>query len=199
MRRQPDYYSRQAKAQGYPARSVFKLKEMQKRFRLIRPGQKILDIGASPGSWSRFALEELKGRGLVVGVDLQEVGPAARGANYRFIRGDIFSDEVMARIAALGPFDLVLSDAAPSTSGTVVQDVQRSLDIGLRVLEIGEGVLKGGGGLVVKIFQGGEEKQVLDRMRRSFVHARAIRPEASRSESREVFFVGQSYQRRKKA
>lgn len=200
MRREQDYYGRKAKAEGYPARSVYKLMEIQKRFRLLRPGQKVLDVGAAPGSWSQYVLEELRGRGQVVGLDLQEAGfKGKESAAYRFFRGDLFSEEVRERLAGLGPYDLVLSDAAPSTSGMVIQDVQRSLEIVQRVLDLAEALLKPGGGLVVKIFQGGEEKQVLDRLRALFARAQAFRPQSSRSESREVFYIGLSYHGRKKA
>ena len=200
MRREQDHYGRKAKAEGYPARSVYKLMEIQKRFHVLRPGQKILDVGAAPGSWSQYALEELRGKGQVVGLDLQEVGFRSKvSPNYRFFRGDLFAEEVQEQLAVLGPYDLVLSDAAPSTSGMVIQDVQRSLEIVQRVLDLAEGLLKPGGGLVVKIFQGGEEKQVLDRLRAGFGRAQAFRPLASRSESREVFFIGLSYHGRKKA
>ncbi len=200
MRREQDHYGRRAKAEGYPARSVYKLMEIQKRFRVLRPGQKVLDVGAAPGSWSQYALEELRGKGQVIGLDLQEVSFRGKtAANYRFFRGDLFAEEWQEQLAALGPYDLVLSDAAPSTSGMVIQDVQRSLEIVEGVLELAERVLRRGGGLVVKIFQGGDEKQVLDRIRRLFERAQAFRPQASRSESREVFFIGLSFQGRKKA
>ncbi len=196
MRREQDHYGRKAKAQGYPARSVYKLMEMQRRFHLLKPGQVVLDIGAAPGSWSQYALEQLKGRGRVVGVDLQEAAfRGMGGGGYLFLRGDLFSEEIRTQIAALGPFDLVLSDAAPSTSGMVAQDVQRSLQIVERVVDIAEQVLKPGGSLVAKIFQGGEEKRVLDRLRGRFARARAFRPQASRSESRETFFLGLSFLR----
>jgi 23S rRNA (uridine2552-2'-O)-methyltransferase len=193
MERQKDYYTKLARCSGYAARSVYKLKQMNERFRLIKAGSRILDLGAFPGSWSSYALEVLKGRGRVVGVDLQElksIGLAKQKQNWQFIRGDIFSTELLERLIELGPFDLILSDTAPATSGNKAVDCQRSLEIGQRALTIAESVLKKGGQLVIKIFQGGEEKQLLEQLRKKFVKARAFKPDASRKESKELFFLG---------
>ncbi len=194
MKRDRDYYSRLARQKGYPARSVFKLAEMQKRFRLLEPGQRILDLGSAPGSWSRFCLQRLGRQGFLAGVDLQE--PRFRvpaGPQYRFIPGDLFDPQVETRIKELGPFDLVLSDAAPQTSGSSLVDVHGSLRIARRALEIAAAVLPPGGKLAVKIFQGGEEGEVLREMKSLFQRARAFKPAASRSESREIYLLGLSY------
>lgn len=191
MERQKDYYTKLARSSGYAARSVYKLKQMNERFRLIKPGSRILDLGAFPGSWSSYAMEVLKGRGRVVGVDLQELKSIGREKlNWQFIRGDIFSAELLERLIELGPFDLILSDTAPATSGNKAVDCERSMEIGQRALTIAESVLKKGGRLVIKIFQGGQEKQLLDQLRKKFVKARAFKPEASRKESKELFFLG---------
>jgi len=193
MRRNEDHYSRRARQEGFPARSVFKLQEMQERFRLIRPGARILDLGAAPGSWSQFCLQTLAGRGLVVGVDLNEpsLHPSATpGAEFRFLRGDLFAPEVEARLAEWGPYDLVLSDAAPHTSGSHLVDAQASLELAGRALELALLLLKAGGGTALKVFQGGEEVALLQRLRAGFTRARAFKPESSRRESREVYFLG---------
>ena len=191
MERQKDHYTKLARSFGYAARSVYKLKQMNERFRLIKAGSRILDLGAFPGSWSSYALEVLKGRGRVVGVDLQELKSISREKqNWQFIQGDIFSTELLERLIELGPFDLILSDTAPATSGNKTVDCERSLEIGERTLTIAESVLKKGGQLVIKIFQGGQEKQLLDQLRKKFVKARAFKPDASRKESKELFFLG---------
>jgi len=193
MRRTEDHYSRRARQQGFAARSVFKLQEMQERFRLVRPGARILDLGAAPGSWSQYCLQALAGRGLVVGVDLNEPSfdrHQGTGAEFRFLRGDLFAPEVEARLAEWGPYDLVLSDAAPHTSGSHLVDAQASLELAGRALELALRLLKSGGATAIKVFQGGQEGKLLERLRAGFTRARAFKPEASRSESREVYFLG---------
>ncbi len=193
MRRTEDHYSRRARQQGFAARSVFKLQEMQERFRLIRPGARILDLGAAPGSWSQYCLQALAGRGLVVGVDLNEPSFEWRqgtGAEFRFLRGDLFAPEVEVRLAEWGPYDLLLSDAAPHTSGSHLVDAQASLELAGRALELALRLLKSGGGAAIKVFQGGQEGELLERLRAGFARARAFKPEASRSESREIYLLG---------
>jgi 23S rRNA (uridine2552-2'-O)-methyltransferase len=194
MRRTADYYSRLARRKSFPARSVFKLEEMQERFSLLKEGQKVLDLGSAPGSWSKYCLQRLGVKGQVVGVDLEPVDfTEPPGGHYRFIRGDIFSERILTTLNELGPFDVILSDAAPRTSGSGLVDAQRSLQIAERVLEIAECTLKSGGNLVVKVFQGGEEGHLLQRMKSLFHHARAFKPKASRGESRETYFLGQLF------
>jgi 23S rRNA (uridine2552-2'-O)-methyltransferase len=191
MRGGEEYYSRLARSKGFPARSVFKLQQMQARFRLLRPGSRVLDLGASPGSWSQYCLQQVGAEGVVVGVDLNEPAfEVPRGGRYHFLRGDIFSAETERRLLELGPYDLVLSDAAPLTSGSGLVDARRSLEIASRALQIAVYGLKQGGTLVVKVFQGGEEKQLLSAMGVRFQRARAFKPEASRRESRELYYLG---------
>jgi 23S rRNA (uridine2552-2'-O)-methyltransferase len=191
MKRSADYYSRLAREKQYPARSVFKLQEMQKRFALLKPGQRVLDLGSAPGSWSKYCLQHLGAKGTLVAVDLQPavINPPV-GANYTFLQGDIFSVEITAAIEMLGPFNLVLSDAAPRTSGNALVDAESSLQIATRVLEIACATLRQGGHLVVKVFQGGEEGRLLQRMKTLFRRARAFKPESSRNQSRETYFLG---------
>ena len=194
MKRSADYYSKLAKQKNFPARSVFKLEEMQERFSLLKVGQKVLDLGSAPGSWSQYCLQRLGAKGQLVGVDLEPVVITPRfGGYYRSIQGDIFSQEILSTLNELGPFDVILSDAAPRTSGSGLVDAQRSLELAERVLEIAECTLSPGGHLVVKIFQGGEEGQLLQRMKSLFNNARAFKPKASRGESRETYFLGQLF------
>ena len=189
-----DYFAQLAKEKGYPARSVFKLQEIQKRFRIIKPGFRILEIGASPGSWSQYCLELLAGKGEMVGVDpvKQQFKPDP-GQNYRFIQGNIFAPDIEKICIELGPYDLILSDAAPATSGNRIVDTSRSLEIGYKVSRLASRSLKQGGGLVVKIFQGGEEGELLKSLGSLFEKVRAFKPKASKKGSKEIFFLGFSY------
>ncbi len=188
----PDYYWRKSKQQGYPARSVYKLEEIQAKFHLLRPGGRVLDLGASPGSWSLYVLDSF--RCAVTGVDLEKPdGKLLSRKGFRFIHGDFFRPEIVALIKEAGPFDVVLSDAAPSTSGNRTSDTARSLEICRNALEICRQVLSKGGNMAVKIFQGGEEKEILEGMKSLFGGARAFKPKASRQDSMEIYFVGTGF------
>ena len=191
MKGKGDYYWRKSKEEGYPARSVFKLQEIQEKYKPLGPGKRVLDLGASPGSWSLFILDLLAGAGRVVGVDLNLPDEKlASRKNYLFLHGDFTSPDLVRQVAAEGPFDVVVSDAAPSTTGNRTRDTARSAEIARNVLDICDRCLEPGGNCVLKIFQGGEEKEILDRMRGSYGAARAFKPRASRSESMETYFVG---------
>jgi len=191
MKRAADYYSKLARLKEFPARSVFKLEEIQDRFGLLKAGQKVLDLGAAPGSWSQFCLQRLGRKGALVGVDLEPVSfKVPPGPKYRFLQGDIFSSEITSLLRELGPYNLVLSDAAPRTSGSGLVDAQGSLEIARQAVEIAAKTLKPGGALVVKVFQGGEEGQLLRQMKSLFRRVRAFKPEASRNKSRETYFLG---------
>jgi 23S rRNA (uridine2552-2'-O)-methyltransferase len=186
----PDYYWQKSKEQGYPARSVWKLKEMQERFRLLDAGPRVLDLGCSPGSWSLMVLEILGGRGALTGVDLDEPDPKLlRRPGFTFIQGDFTDPAVLAAVVARGPFDVVLSDAAPSTTGNRISDTERSLELGKAVIAAASACLRPGGNLALKIFQGGGERELLESLRAGFETARAFKPKASRSESMETYYV----------
>jgi 23S rRNA (uridine2552-2'-O)-methyltransferase len=194
MTGRPDHYWRKSKEAGYPARSVFKLQEIQHRFGPVRPGSRVLDLGASPGSWSLYLLDLLAGNGTVTGVDLQD--PDARllrRKGYRFLRADFTTEEAARWIAGQGPYDAVVSDAAPSTTGNRALDTARSAQIARGVIDVCEANLAAGGACVLKIFQGGEERELLQRMRERFQTARAFKPKASRSESMETYFIGMAF------
>jgi len=194
MKGQPDYYWRKSKQEGFPARSVFKLQEIQEKYRLIRPGARVLDLGASPGSWSLYIMDLLAGSGSVTGADLNAPDTALGSRKgYRFVQGDFTAPDTLAAILASAPFDLVVSDAAPSTTGNRTLDTTRSLELARQVLAIAEKALRPGGNLALKIFQGGGEKEILDWMRGRFALARAFKPKASRSDSMETYFVGTGF------
>lgn len=184
-----DHYARRAQAQGYPARSVYKLEEIQRKFGLVRRGDTVLDIGASPGSFSLLLLELLHGSGRVVAVDCSSLGIAPSAAAFRYVQGDIFDDDTLCKIGGLGPYSVIISDAAPSTSGNRIVDAAKSTEIGLRVVDIAREHLIQSGNLVIKLLQGGEERAILEQLRADFASARGFKPRASRSESSEVYYV----------
>jgi 23S rRNA (uridine2552-2'-O)-methyltransferase len=191
MPRPQDYYGKKAKEAGYPARSVFKLKEILEKFRILPPNPRILDIGAAPGSFSLFLLQKLNGKGSVTAVDLQSaVTIPSSFANFSYISGDIFDPKIQKRLIASGPFHLIVSDAAPSTTGQKEVDALTSIGIAECVLEIARRSLMKGGSLIVKIFQGGGEREYLQLLRGCFQSAKGFKPEASRKESFETYFIG---------
>ena len=189
MNRREDHYTKRAKTEGYPARSVYKLVEIQKRFRVLSRGSSVLDIGASPGSWSIYVSKIIGKNGSITGVDLQPLHPSLKGTDYLFIQADAFDRETASRIGKRAPFDVVLSDAAPATTGNRTVDTARSLTIAENVFTLSKQMLRPGGNLVVKVFQGGDEKGLLTAMKKDFESVKTIKPDASKKQSFEIFFV----------
>lgn len=184
--RTQDIYAKRARREGYPARSVYKLEEIDRRIRLLRKGMSVLDLGASPGSWTLYAAEKVGREGRVVGLDLKplrsEVPPQAT-----FRVGDVREETVE---SLQGPFDVVLSDMAPDTSGHRDLDQYRSYELFEAAASLAAGTLVEGGNFVGKIFQGPEFEQARDELRARFEKVRVIRPKATRDVSYEVFLVG---------
>lgn len=189
MREKADHYTLQARKEGYPARSVYKLKEINEKFRLLKPGVKVLDVGAAPGSWSLFILRTLKNRCQVTAVDLQPVG-IKTPVGCTFLQADAFGEEAEKVYRQSGPFDLLVSDAAPATTGNRTVDTGRSFTIAENVLSLAEAHLAPGGSVVIKIFQGGDEKVLMERMKPDFTSVRAFKPRACRKDSFETYLVG---------
>ena len=189
----PDFWAVKARKEGYPARSVYKLMEIDRKFRLLKQGARILDVGAAPGSWSLWALRRLEGKGFVAAVDLQDLAWNAAYDNFLFVRGDLYDTAVRSRLLAAGPFGLVLSDAAPATTGNRLVDQSASEAIVEAVIDYAEASLAPGGALVAKIFQGGAEAALLKRLRARFAQAKGFKPEACRSESFETYLVATGF------
>ena len=192
----PDFWAQKAKKEGYPARSVYKLQEIDGKFHLLRKGSRVLDIGAAPGSWSLWVLKELAGSGFLSAVDLSPLGMKPPFDNFMFIQGDLYDPAVREALLAKGPYSLVISDAAPATTGNRLVDQGASESIVEAVIEYGLGALSPGGGLVAKIFQGGAERELIDRLKRSFTQARAFKPQACRSESFETYLIATGFKGR---
>lgn len=184
----PDAKTLEARAKGYPARSVFKLQEIDRRTRLLRPGQNVLDLGAAPGSWSLYASERVGPSGHVYAIDLKPISQLF-GPNVRVLEGDALSLESEI-LAAHAPYDVVLSDMAPNTSGSKFQDQARSTELFLRALDVALAHGKPGSGFVAKIFMSGDYKAAELRVRAAYQSVRTIRPEGTRQISTEVFVVG---------
>lgn len=197
--KRPDTFTKQAKAQGYPARSVFKLEEIDRRVKLLRAGQRVLDLGAAPGSWSLYAAQRIAPSGHLLAVDLSPIHvPLGPGAH--FSQGDALS-LTNEDLALFAPYDVVLSDMAPSTTGSKLADQARSFELFMRALAVAEALgvkpapgapaLKPpGGAFVGKLFMSEDFTKARDALRALFDEVRVIRPEGTRSSSFEVFLVG---------
>jgi 23S rRNA (uridine2552-2'-O)-methyltransferase len=184
----PDRHTRAAKAAGYPARSVFKLEEIHKRYRLFKPGQRVLDLGAAPGSWSLYASQCVGPGGKVLAVDLSEITEALP-PNVLTKQIDVFSAQ-RAVLAELGPYHVVLSDMAPRTSGTKARDQALSYELCTRALAVADELGAPDSHFVVKLFMSPEFAELKRAIASRYAECRIVRPEATRSQSSEVFLVG---------
>jgi len=197
--KKPDHWQLKARQEGYPARSVYKLKEMDEKFGLIKPKPqlRVLDLGAAPGSWSLYVLRKITGQNRVflAAADLsalsREFDKGLFGAdNFIFIQGDIGDSAVRDSILSHGPYHIIISDAAPATTGNRFIDTSRSLELSGAVIDYTENALVHGGNLVVKVFQGGDTSLLLKRLKTLFCTAKSYKPQACRSESFETYYVG---------
>ena len=191
MKKYRDHYFLKAKQDNYPARSVYKLKELDSRFRLFKPGMRVLDLGAAPGSWTLFSAERVGEKGLVIGADIQST-PTSFPAQAQFFQEDVFSrsEAFEAVLKENGPFHLVISDMAPSTIGHRSTDQARSAALCEEALAVALLHLIKGGGFVVKVFMGPDVKALTDALRKYFSTVKSFKPASSRSESMETFYVG---------
>ncbi|MGA7984043.1 MAG: RlmE family RNA methyltransferase [Burkholderiales bacterium] len=183
-----DAYVRQARAAGYRSRAAYKLLEIDQKDRLLKPGMRVLDLGAAPGGWSQVAGRKAGPGGRVVAIDLLEIAPISQ---VKVLRGDL--REAQARAAARealgGAADLVLSDLSPNLSGISAVDQARAAELARLALEFAGEVLKPSGALLVKVFQGEAFDEVLAEARRAFQTVVVRKPGASRGESRETYLL----------
>lgn len=184
----PDARTREAKAQGYPARSVFKLQEIDRRVKLFSPGQRVLDLGAAPGSWSLYASERVGPRGVVLAIDRQPILQAFP-ATVRVVEGDALTLETAA-LSEHAPYDVVLSDMAPNTSGNKVADQGQSFGLFMRAVEVARELGRPGSHFVGKLFMSADFEAARAALQKIYGKCTTIRPEGTRSRSTEVFLIG---------
>jgi 23S rRNA (uridine2552-2'-O)-methyltransferase len=186
--KRPDRFTREAKQRGFPARSVFKLEGIDRKVGLFRKGQRVLDLGAAPGSWSMYAAERIGPEGKLLAVDLAELAQGAPG-NVTFRQADALALD-SGDLGLFAPYDVVLSDMAPSTTGTREADQAKSFELFLRALDIAAALLRPGGKFVGKIFMGPDFPEAKKRTKALFETERAIRPEGTRESRFEILLVG---------
>ena len=188
-----DPYVKRAHEEGWRSRAAFKLEEIQRTDRLLRPGITVVDLGAAPGGWSQYAARLLAGNGRVVALDVLEM-PALPGVE--FIQGDFTEQAVLERLeAALGGarVDLVMSDMAPNMMGISDVDHDRSMYLVDLAVEFASKALRPGGDLLMKVFQGREFQPLLARLRKEFDTVKLRKPGASRARSSEVYVLARGY------
>lgn len=187
-KRTQDHWGRKARRDGYAARSVYKLEDIDRKVHLFRPGMRVLDLGAFPGSWTVYAAQRVGPRGQVLGLDLQAPRQALP-PNAEMRQQDVMAADLAQRLAGRR-WDVVLSDMAPSTSGHRLVDQARSFALAMRALELATQLLAPGGSFVAKIFQGPDFDEARRRVGACFERVRIVRPPATRAESIETFLVG---------
>lgn len=198
MRKINDYYSRKAKKEKYPARSIYKLEEVQQKHGIMRRGDSILDLGCFPGSWSLYASEVVGEKGIVVGVDLQQADQSPRpgGAPIHWLCQDIMEPEMLTMVRKFRPaFRVLISDLAPKTTGNRWADAQKSLELVRHTLKLADELLLNKGNFVCKVFQGEDFPAFVNEMKERFAKVKVVKPQSSRVESREVFVVGMDFQK----
>ena len=188
-----DPRSRQARDEGYPARSVYKLEEIDRRLKLIKKGMTVLDLGCAPGSWAIYASRRVGRDGLVLGIDLQACDVGAR-PQLVMVEGDAteIGEEVLREHCGdrCPPFDLVLSDMAPSTTGVRAADHAASMELCETALTLAEQYARPGGHFVAKAFEGPDLKAFEGRVREVFGKVKRIKPKGTRARSVEIFLIG---------
>jgi 23S rRNA (uridine2552-2'-O)-methyltransferase len=191
-----DRYFLKAKQEGYRARSAYKLREILEKFpQLLPKSGAVLDLGSAPGSFLQVLQQKLP-RGIIVGVDLQEIEPFPSERKLHILTGDVFSAEIVAQIKELLPFqvDLITSDLAPKTMGVPDVDQWHSVELNEQVLQICSEVLRPGGSLITKIFVGEDFQEFWkDKFQKAFQKTRTFKPDASRDRSFETFLIGEGY------
>ena len=184
-----DKWSQKAQAEGYRARSVYKLMELDTKFHLLRAGMTVLDLGAAPGSWLQYAVKKIGSKGKAIGVDLQEIAPIEGATTFV---GDILDDTVIKKIiqdSGLTKVDIVLSDLAPSTSGIRDVDQWKSVELSEGVMHIASDVLKPGGTCVIKVLRGADFDEFYKNLKTTWKECTTAIPEATRDRSKEVYVI----------
>ena len=181
-----DHYSQQAKKERFPARSVYKLAEIQKKHRLLKKGDTVLDLGCAPGAWLLYVAKQTGPKGRVIGIDLKPVSIQVP-SHIKIISADVFTLNIE---SLEKDFNVVLSDMAPATTGHKAVDAARSYDLCEAALRIAQTSLLPGGAFVCKIFQGPDFNLFIDAVRTSFRRLKIFKPQSSRKTSKEIYVIG---------
>jgi 23S rRNA (uridine2552-2'-O)-methyltransferase len=188
-----DPFVKRARAEGFRSRAIYKLEELDRRERLLRPGGTCLDLGAAPGAWSQYARRQVGRNGRVVASDILPMDPIP---GVEFVQGDFREEAVIAALRALFParaVDVVLSDMAPNMSGIDAVDQPRSMYLAELALATAAEVLKPGGTALIKVFQGSGFQELLGTARQRFSGTKILKPQASRARSPELYLLAKGF------
>jgi len=187
-----EFYTLKAKKEGYPARSVYKLKEIDEKFKIVKEGDKVLDLGCAPGSWLLYISKKVGEKGRVLGIDLEDINFHPQG-NIIFIKRDILKMDEIDFKNLQGRIDVVVADLAPKTSGVISADVAKSLELSQKAFEISKIVLNKGGNFVCKIFEGEGVNDFIKEVGKSFKILKRARPSAVMKRSKEFYIVAKRF------
>lgn len=188
-----DVYVKKAQAEGYRSRAVYKLKEVDEKESLLKPGITVVDLGAAPGGWTQYVSEKLQGRGHVIALDIL---PMDALPDVHFIQGDFREDTVLhelINVVSEPGVDLILSDMAPNMSGNTAIDIPRAMYLIELAFDFAEKMLKPGGTMLIKIFHGSGFDEIVKKARTSFDKVVIRKPAASRSRSKETYLLAKGY------
>ena len=189
-----DHYFNKAKDENFFARSVYKLEEIDEKYKILRPGMQVVDFGYHPGSWIQYTSRVIGDEGKVVGIDVREVNTKLSGVkNVRVYQKDIFDIQDLTQLDVDGPFDVVLSDMAPNTTGIKSLDQDRSLNLVESVFGLLPRFLKPGGNFVIKVFDSQNAQNYLKEQRNLFKEFHFLKPKSTRSISKEFFVIGKNF------
>ncbi len=189
-----DSYYKKAKQEGYRSRAAYKLLELQQRYRLLKPGDAVVDLGAAPGGWLQVAAKIVGQNGKIIGVDLQMI-ESFRERNIILLQGDMASAEIQAQIKARlnGPVDCVLSDLAPKLSGIRDADMARCLELNQAALDVAVQLLRPSGSLLIKSFISDDLHSFTAELKKSFSSVQRTKPDATRQGSSEFYFYAKGF------
>ncbi len=187
-----DPYVARAKREGYRSRAAFKLLEIDEKYHILKPGQRIVDLGAAPGGWSQIAAKKVGEKGKVVGIDLLPIDPMA---GVEFIQLDFLDESAPGKLIEMlgGPADVVMSDMAANTTGHKKTDHLRIIGLAEAAIYFAREILAPGGAFLAKVFQGGTENQLLNDLKRDFAVVRHVKPSASRADSAELYVLATGF------
>lgn len=187
--RQNEFYTTLAKKEGFPARSIYKLKEIDEKYRIIKDGNRVLDLGCAPGSWLLYVSQKVGNKGKVIGVDIEEI-KIPKKTNIIFIKRSVFD---LKESDFKDKFEVVVSDLSPKTSGVKFLDTEKSLELAEKSFEIAKSVLLPGGNFVCKIFESESSNAFFKKVKNCFDFAKRFKPKAVIKKSKEFYIIGRGF------